>query len=434
MDESKQTQPWEQFFNSEVSRHPELNESIVEALRQELIERDIYHGRYTAHRGNLDTRLMEHARKIIKQAKETLQNLARLKRYDEYCEKHPHPMFVGSTLEFSPHELPYDDSLDDLLGDLEENDRSSPSKATENTPQAADLGPGIKDTAGQGKNYKDASSTTEPPTTDRTSPSESSTSSYPDLPFELSCLTHEGLVARSVELAIEFRRDRDYEAIREEFVQVSLALNQFKRLAPVFRDQPRLPFKKADQKRFTQLLIDQIVIDLHWLHCRGETVRPKWPELQILLAPSSRFDCDAIATMLAAKNWTSDFRVQELIIVNDRQQRQLMQLRPKALKELFRSVLDGKGKPDKADGRKAAKMAVVRMTIANWADNTHQIRGHEDMYESLWVARELLGAKASNDDIGELAGLQCGMPPLDRKTVAGKLKRLDAKLKEAGVA
>lgn len=256
---------------------------------------------------------------------------------------------------------------------------------------------------------------------------------YPTLPIDPTPFTHNGLISRSTELASAFRMEKDYGKIRQEFLMISLALNQFKLLAPVFREQPRMPFKKTEWKRHTQILIDQIVIDLHWLHCRGEQVRPRWPELGTLLSPSREFDCDAVATQLAARSWTSDFRVLELIFVNDRQQRQLMQLRTQKLKETFRSILEGKGRPDKGPGRASPTVAKVRMAIVNWADRTHQIRGHEDMYESLWVARELLGNKVTNDDIGELAALRCGTPPLDRKTVAGKLKRLDDKLKEAGV-
>lgn len=431
MDKIRHTEPWEQFFDREVSKHPELNEKLVAALRQELIERDIYRGRHTANRGEQDALLIEHARRIIHQAHDHLRRLVKLQEYDEYRERHPVPMFTPEVL---PHEMPYDDLLDEILGELDDGDEPSATRQTEDMPLATTSSPGAQKKAERSDEGIDVPSTTKQSNIVRTSPSASSKFTYPALPFDLSCLTHDGLTSRSVELASEFRMNGDYNAIREEFVQVSLALNQFKRLAPVFRDQPRMPFKRTEWKRFTQLLIDQIVIDLHWLHCRGEKVNPVWPELQALLAPSSKFDCVAIANRLAAKNWSSDFRVNELIFVNDRQQRQLMQLRSKALKETFRSVLEGKGKPDKADGRVAAKKAAVRMAIANWADRRHQIRGHEDMYESLWVARTLLSAKASYDDIGELAALRCGKPALDRKTVEGKLKTLDAKLKEAGVA
>ena len=256
---------------------------------------------------------------------------------------------------------------------------------------------------------------------------------YPPLSHTQPLTPHETLLSRATELASEFRSYRDYDTIRDEFVRTSLALNQFKLLAPVFRDQPRMPFKKSEWGHYTLLLIDQIVIDLHWLHTRGEQVKPRRPELKALLSLSNTFDCAAIATELAAQNWSSDFRVQELIFISDRQQRQLMQLRTKKLKEDFRVLLEGRGRQGSTSERVAATVAKVRMVIVNWADRTHQIRGHEDIYESLWVARKLLGPTASNDDISELAALRCGTLPLDRKTVAGKLKRLDEKLFEAGV-
>lgn len=258
---------------------------------------------------------------------------------------------------------------------------------------------------------------------------------YPALPLCLDGLAHDVLVKRSIELASQFRRDREYNGIRAEYLRVSLALNQLGMLAPVFRDQPKMPYRQAEWKKYSQLLIDQIVIDLHWLHCRGERLLPRWPELKSLLDPTADFDCDAIAAQIARRSWTCDFRVSELITVCPRQQTQLMQLRSKEMKERFRLLLEGKSELE--EGRRTcrtkAEVSAVRMAIATWADGNHRVRGQEEMYEAIWLAVRLLGPKAKLEEIAALAGCRCGVKPLNRKTVAGKVETLRKVLGEAGI-
>ena len=262
--------------------------------------------------------------------------------------------------------------------------------------------------------------------TDSVTVSKAVETSYPVLPLSLEGVTHESLVERSIRLASQFRRDRDYKAIRTEFLHVSMALNQFGMQAPVFRDQPKMPYKKAEWQRYTHLLNDQIVIDLHWLHCRGERLLPRWPELKSLLQHADGFDCDAIAEQIAERGWTCDFRVNELITVCPRQQTQLMQLRSKDMKEHFRLLLEGKSELE--DGKRArrtkAEVSAVRMAIATWVDGNHRVRGQEEMYESIWLAMRLLGSKAKPEEIAILAAYRCGVKPLNRKTMVGKIKKV----------
>lgn len=258
---------------------------------------------------------------------------------------------------------------------------------------------------------------------------------YPALPLCMDGLTHDVMVKRSIELASQFRRDRDYDAIRNEFVYVSLALNQWGMLAPVFRDQPQIPYNKKEWEKLTPLLNDQIVIDLHWLYCRGERLLPRWPELKSLLQGAGGFDCNAIAEQIAERGWTCDFRVNELITVCPRQQTQLTQLRSKEMKERFRILLEGKSelKEGKRAGRTKAEVSAVRMAIATWADGNHRVRGQEEMYVAIWLAMRLLGSKAKPKDIANLAAFRCGVKPLDRKTMVGKVDTLREVLDEAGI-
>lgn len=253
---------------------------------------------------------------------------------------------------------------------------------------------------------------------------------YPSIPLDLSNLSHDSLVLRSIKLASQFRKDKDYSKCRNEFVAVSLALNQFGLLAPVFRDQPRIPPQKSSWNKYTQLLIDQIVIDCHWLYCRKGSVRPTWPELQLMFDHSCQFDCSEIAAMIAAKNWSCDFRVNELFALGNHQQVELMQLRNGQCKALYKRLVEGERDFGRSS-RTKAEISAVRVAINNWADHTHQIRGQEKVYESLWLARELLSPNASYADIAALTALRCGGKPLCPKTVSGKLKQLDSALKRA---
>lgn len=259
--------------------------------------------------------------------------------------------------------------------------------------------------------------------------------SYPELPLCLDGLNHDAIVKRSIELASQFRCDRDYHAIRDEFVRVSLALNQWGMVAPVFRDQPKIPYKKKEWEKYTQLLIDQIVIDLHWLGCRGERLFPRWPELKSLLQHVGEFDCDAIAEQIAGRGWTCDFRVNELITVCPRQQTQLMQLRSNEMKDRFRILLEGKSELEegKRTSRSKAEVSAVRMAIATWADGNHRVRGQEEMYEAIWLAMRLLGPKAKPEEIAILAAYRCGVKPLHRTTVSAKIETLRDVLEKAGV-
>lgn len=260
---------------------------------------------------------------------------------------------------------------------------------------------------------------------------------YPVLPLDLSNLSHEHLVSKANELACRYRREKDYLEIRDEFVFVSLALNQFGLLAPAFRDQPRIPFfQKQRDDSHKQLLIDQIVIDCHWVYCSREEVAALWTELKAMFDHESPFDCAVVCQRMAAKNWSKEFRADELLRLSNRQQHQLMQIRAEKLKDQYRLLIEG-GNQLTLEGktiRFSAQVLPIRKAITEWADRTHQVRGHQDMYQALWVARELLGHDAPIKHVADLAALQCGIKPRSPRTVAEKLKKLDETLVKAGIS
>jgi len=78
--------------------------------------------------------------------------------------------------------------------------------------------------------------------------------------------------------------------------------------------------------------------------------------------------------------------------------------------------------------RITAKVSPIRRAIRTWAENSHQVKNQIDVYEALWVARELLGLNAQLKHLAELAGYIVGHRPLSPSTVRQKLKSLDSAL------
>lgn len=260
---------------------------------------------------------------------------------------------------------------------------------------------------------------------------------WPDLPLTITGETQQSLANLLTDLTRTYRDTKNYWNVRNDFVRTSLALNQLGLMAPAFRDQPRIPYIKKDRNpAHQQLLIDQIIIDCHWLHCREERINPRWPELRSMFAPGSVFDCQVVSNRIAERNWSSDFRTNELFLLPRRQQVQLVQLRTNEHKENHRRLMEGSMGFESSGTRirERAKVVPVRAAINEWASRTHQIRGHEEAYEALWLATQLLGPDASNPQIAELAALQHGTAPLNPRTVAGKRKQLERVLTTAGTA
>ena len=250
---------------------------------------------------------------------------------------------------------------------------------------------------------------------------------------DLSAVEHEELISRLTVVACEYRDNKDYPAVRERYLALSRELNCRRLQAPVFRDQPRVSPKPSEQKKNPALLVDQILIDLHWLKCRGEQVRSKWPMLTAVFVDGGLFDWDDLSKRLAVRSWSTEFRANELLVLANRQQVQLIQLREDRLKNNYRELENGKRRGGAGSKREPSKLATIGRAINNWSSHTHQIRGHEEMYEALWLARELLGDQASYNDIAQLAALRCGVKPLSSKSTSTKLTQLDAYLIRAGV-
>lgn len=254
-------------------------------------------------------------------------------------------------------------------------------------------------------------------------------------PAGLGFVNSAAAVADISRIAQEFRANIDYGSLRDDYMSASMAANNFGLMSPSFRDYPKIPGLKAEWHRHKQMLIDQVVIDCHWLYCRGEEVVAKWPEIQRMFDRSKSFAAEDMAELIARKNWSSGFKAGGLLSLTRRQQCALVQIRDDSIKKKMRFLMDGgseslgvglNGKDRKR--HIPSPLVEVRRRIREWAEVRSSIKPSVLMYESLWFARELLGQDATLAQLAELAALRCGCKPLSPKTVQEKLKALDMRL------
>jgi hypothetical protein len=140
-----------------------------------------------------------------------------------------------------------------------------------------------------------------------------------------------------------FKSSKDYQAIRDRFCAVSIALNSVGKWAPRFRSQPLVqPFAKDTSSQL--LHKDHLVIDLHWLWSTGVEAAMPAP-YERLTAAGADFMFD-LAAQCASENWASEFRAEDHLGLPDAVQWQMVTLRSVATarrySDLFTGELNGK--------------------------------------------------------------------------------------------
>ncbi|MDP1534748.1 MAG: hypothetical protein Q8L92_14330, partial [Rubrivivax sp.] len=202
-------------------------------------------------------------------------------------------------------------------------------------------------------------------------------------------------------LTVAFNTTNNYLAVRDRFCAISIALNEQGLWAPAFRPQPRVPPKSAGKAANPALHLDHLVIDAHWLWAR-ECASSFSGKYQQLLLPGVPFDFD-MAGAYAQENWTSDFRAEDVFSLPSAIQWQLCTVKCKSHAERRAALMDGR-RNGTGDKRTPSLVAPIRKAIATWARRNHRVRGEEQAYANLWVAREMLGKKCRIQDAAELAG------------------------------
>ena len=224
-----------------------------------------------------------------------------------------------------------------------------------------------------------------------------------------------------------FKKDGDYERVRDKLLDLSIQLNEAGAWAPAFRPYPKIPKVRAKHETWhSTLQRDLQVIDCHWLHSRRFPVFPRDPEFLELFDCEKPFDMD-LAETFAAKVWKTQHRVDEALGLTTFQQAQLCALRGTGIIQRRQDMFNGSGS---GASRVQPTQGRFRRAMGVWCEKNPRMRSQQAAYQALWEARELLGVGASMSQISQLAAwkLGDGRSPLADKTVRDKLGNLDERL------
>ena len=245
---------------------------------------------------------------------------------------------------------------------------------------------------------------------------------------DLSDYEHADLMAK-LELLIDMvKTPDDYMAIREQYCEISIALNERKLWAPAYRHGLIIPKMKANLKPVhTLVLRDRIVIDCHWIHSKGYKNRideKQWRPLSKLKMP---FPFE-LAVEFARREMRTEYRAEGVMSLTIRQQFEMRALQGKtvqahvyALKQYQR--IDGVRIPNSRE--------IIRLAVNRWCEKYPRFESEREKYLAHAEARALLAiVTASPTDIANLAGMIQDINPLSEGTVRGLLKNMDKWLKE----
>jgi hypothetical protein len=170
-----------------------------------------------------------------------------------------------------------------------------------------------------------------------------------------------------------------------------------------------------------QINRDQVVIDLHWCHLTKMRLIPYDASFISLFSDPTDFPFD-LAYLLASKTNSNCYRAAEALCLTTLQQCQLLKLRGPEL-VARRKELDKGWRATK--GASVSKIAAAKRQLTQWAERDSRMDKFLKSHEMLWLARELLEPGAKLTQIATLHGLMLGETALDKRTIGGKLEKLD---------
>lgn len=308
---------------------------------------------------------------------------------------------------YNPNSNLFIDELDDLLRSIEE----SPTPAKTQLPEpSADVVPTCEHTK---TSLKEIKLNQHVDTSQRRLPDEDMLLA----PFPVMTLNDlaetDDPRARMDELLDELAEHGIYTRVRKELCCLAIQLNLEGKLAPAFRT-PIYTGREKGNPVFYAIHRDQIVIDCHWLHATGQSVRlsSKDRELKPLFNPKKPFDFQ-MAWNFAQERWTAQHRVVETMRLTIFQQCQLTALRSVDAAVCKDAIHKKKGKGREAT---ASLIATFEQGLATWCERDRRIIKHRDSYRSVWMARQLLGEGVPVRQIGDLAALISGQDRRDDST------------------
>lgn len=216
-----------------------------------------------------------------------------------------------------------------------------------------------------------------------------------------------------------------YTQFRDEYCEVSIHLNLLGRRAPAFRPILNSGASRGDQTLRNQVLRDQMVIDLHWCQATNMSLNPIAPRHQAMFDKYAIFPFDE-AYELAGDNLRSGGRISQAMGLTILQQCQLLRIRGNEVTARQKNLNAGW---QLSARKRVSKFTAAKRQISQWAYSDQRIKGSRWHYETLWLARELLGPDTTAAQIGALHVLMDESLWLVRITIEQQLKKLDKMVK-----
>lgn len=222
----------------------------------------------------------------------------------------------------------------------------------------------------------------------------------------------------------EFQTHRNYETIRGRYLQLSIELNLRGLLAPSARPNPATGSgKKYDDAFHMETQVDQVIIDLHWLHATKQevTVCPGYERFEVLFNQEEDFSFE-LAHEFAQTEMTNDFRVAGALVLTDFQQYQLIRLQSKEVKAKVASL--NKRRTTADNKRHPALVHVLEKDLLKWSDTDPRMKSGLKCYKALWTSWALLGASYKTSQLAKLTAYLSGEPERSSSLTSEKLRKL----------
>ncbi len=148
-----------------------------------------------------------------------------------------------------------------------------------------------------------------------------------------------------------------YPDYREEYCRLSILLNKVRLLAPGFRPYPVNLYGNSGLEVQNLIQRDRIIIDLHWLHERGECVIPHEAIWAPIFDTTKPFDFQK-AEQFAQRNYPDEVRTNEILSIPPRLQFQLRAMQGKDIKQRIKDYSASRRKRGSPDSGKISEEAI----------------------------------------------------------------------------
>lgn len=227
----------------------------------------------------------------------------------------------------------------------------------------------------------------------------------------------------------DLARHGDYATVRDRFCQLSLELNNYSLQAPGFRPRPSVK-ESFGKSVCMQIHRDLGVIDCHWFFVRHDRIRIDRGDAlyQPLFDPDMPFDFD-LAWSFVNENWRSETKVSKALHLTEIQQYQSASLKSKLVSDRYKRLTVGK----RVNGKlQPGALHQATTALNKWCEDDPRVVPEFDTYEGIFTAYSLLGEGCKLSALAVFTGLILGQPPMNPRTLGGKLEKLLKRVEPCG--